>query len=88
METVVERCCGLDVHQASVVACLLVPLLGFLGSFFLLSLFISTVVERRNWIPSLIVGAAALDLWVPAAFEVQARMILEEVTAGRTAPED
>ena len=24
METVVERCCGLDVHQASVVACLLV----------------------------------------------------------------
>ena len=29
-----------------------------------------------------------VDLWVPAAFEVQARMILEEVTAGRTAPED
>jgi hypothetical protein len=24
METIVERCCGLDVHQASVVACLLV----------------------------------------------------------------
>jgi Tripartite tricarboxylate transporter TctB family len=45
---------------ALVVACLLVPLLGFLGSFFLLSLFISTVVERRNWIPSLIVSFLAV----------------------------
>jgi hypothetical protein len=24
MEPIVERCCGLDVHQATVVACLLV----------------------------------------------------------------
>jgi len=29
-----------------------------------------------------------VDLWVPAAFEVQARLILEEVTSGRAAPEE
>ena len=45
---------------ALVVAVLLVPLLGFLVSFFLLSLFISAVVERRAWIPSLIVSAVAV----------------------------
>jgi hypothetical protein len=45
---------------ALVVAVLLVPLLGFLGSFFLLSLFISAVVERRRWIPSLIVSFLAI----------------------------
>lgn len=44
------------VFAALVVACLLVPVLGFLVSFFALSLFISAVVERRRWIPSLIVS--------------------------------
>jgi hypothetical protein len=48
------------VFAALVVACLLVPLLGFLGSFFVLSLFISAVVERRRWIPSLIVSFLAV----------------------------
>lgn len=50
----------LTVSVALVVAVLLVPLLGFLVSFFLLSLFISAVVERRAWIPSLIVSAVAI----------------------------
>jgi hypothetical protein len=44
------------VFAALVVACLLVPVLGFLVSFFALSLFISAVVERRRWVPSLIVS--------------------------------
>jgi hypothetical protein len=48
------------VFAALVVACLLVPVLGFLGSFFLLSLFISGVVEKRRWIPSLIVSFLAV----------------------------
>jgi hypothetical protein len=48
------------VFAALVVACLLVPLLGFLGSFFVLSLFISAVVERRRWIPSLVVSFLAV----------------------------
>jgi hypothetical protein len=48
------------VFAALVVACLLVPLLGFLGSFFVLSLFISAVVERRRWIPSLVVSFVAV----------------------------
>ncbi len=48
------------VFVALVVACLLVPLLGFLVSFFLLSLFISAVVERRRWVPSLIVSLVAV----------------------------
>jgi hypothetical protein len=48
------------VFAALVVACLLVPVLGFLGSFFLLSLFISGVVEKRRWIPSLIVSFLAI----------------------------
>jgi len=47
------------VSIALVVAVLLVPLLGFLGSFFVLSVFISAVVERRTWIPSLIVSFVA-----------------------------
>ena len=38
----------------------LFPLLGFLFSFFLLSLFISAVVERRSWIFSAIVSFAAV----------------------------
>jgi hypothetical protein len=48
------------VFVALVAACLLVPVLGFLVSFFLLSLFISAVVERRRWIPSLIVSFLAV----------------------------
>ena len=48
------------VFVALVVACLLVPLLGFLVSFFLLSVFISAIVERRKWIPSLIVSFLAI----------------------------
>jgi Tripartite tricarboxylate transporter TctB family len=48
------------VFAALVVACLLVPLLGFLVSFFVLSLFISAIVERRGWIPSLIVSFVAV----------------------------
>jgi hypothetical protein len=45
---------------ALAVAALLVPLLGFLVSFFLFSLFVSAVVERRAWLPSLIVSAVAI----------------------------
>jgi Tripartite tricarboxylate transporter TctB family len=48
------------VFVALVVACLLVPLLGFLLSFFLLSLFISAIVEKRGWIPSLIASFLAI----------------------------
>jgi hypothetical protein len=48
------------VFAALVVACLLVPLLGFLVSFFLLSVFISAIVERRKWIPSLIASFLAI----------------------------
>jgi tripartite tricarboxylate transporter TctB family protein len=48
------------VFIALTVAVLLVPLLGFLVSFFLLSLFISAVVERRSWISSAIVSFAAV----------------------------
>jgi uncharacterized membrane protein len=50
----------MTVFAALIVAVLLVPLLGFLVSFFLLSLFISAVVERRRWIPSLIVSFLAV----------------------------
>ncbi len=42
------------------VAALLVPVLGLLGSFFVLSLFISAVVEKRAWIPSLVVSFLAV----------------------------
>jgi hypothetical protein len=48
------------VFVALVVACLLVPFLGFLVSFFLLSVFISAIVEKRAWIPSLIVSFLAV----------------------------
>jgi hypothetical protein len=48
------------VFVALVIAVLLVPLLGFLVSFFLLSVFISAVVERRRWLPSLIVSFLAV----------------------------
>jgi hypothetical protein len=50
----------LVVSVALVAAVLLVPLLGFLVSFFLLSLFISAVVEQRRWLPSAIVSFAAV----------------------------
>ncbi|MGY1604410.1 tripartite tricarboxylate transporter TctB family protein [Geodermatophilus sp. SYSU D00815] len=43
-----------------VLAVLLVPLLGFLGSFFLLSVFISAVVERRRWLPSAVISLVAV----------------------------
>ena len=45
---------------ALLVSALLVPVLGLLGSFFVLSLFISAVVEKRAWIPSLIVSFLAV----------------------------
>jgi hypothetical protein len=48
------------VFVALVVAVLLVPVLGFLVSFFVLSLFISGVVERRPWVPSLVISLAAV----------------------------
>jgi hypothetical protein len=48
------------VFVALVVAVLLVPVLGFLVSFFALSLFISAVVERRGWIPSVVVSFLAV----------------------------
>jgi Tripartite tricarboxylate transporter TctB family len=48
------------VSAALIVAALLVPLLGLLGSLFVLSVFISAVVERRGWLPSLIVSFLAV----------------------------
>jgi hypothetical protein len=48
------------VFVALVVAVLAVPLLGFLGSFFLFSAFISIVVERRPWLPSLVISLVAV----------------------------
>ncbi|MGY1836658.1 tripartite tricarboxylate transporter TctB family protein [Blastococcus sp. SYSU DS0510] len=48
------------VFGALVVAVLLVPLLGFLGAFFTLSLFISAVVERRAWLPSVVISLVAV----------------------------
>ena len=42
------------------VAALLVPVLGLLGSLLLLSVFISAIVERRPWIPSLVVSFLAV----------------------------
>ena len=50
------------VFVALVVAVLLVPLLGFLVSFFVLSLFISGVVERRPWVPSAVISLCAVLL--------------------------
>jgi hypothetical protein len=47
------------VFVALVVAVLLVPVLGFLVSFFVLSVFISTAVERRPWMPSLVISLIA-----------------------------
>lgn len=47
------------VFSALVVAVLLIPVLGFLLSFLLLSVFISTAVERRPWVPSLVISFAA-----------------------------
>ncbi len=48
------------VFVALVVAVLLVPLLGFVGAFFVLSVFISAVVERRAWLPSIVVSFVAV----------------------------
>ena len=48
------------VFVALVVAVLLIPVLGFLVSFFLLSVFISTIVERRAWLPSVVVSLVAV----------------------------
>jgi hypothetical protein len=48
------------VFASLVVAVLLVPVLGFLVAFFLLSVFISAVVERRAWLPSIIVSLVAV----------------------------
>jgi hypothetical protein len=48
------------VCAALVVACLLVPVLGFLVSFFLMSLFISAIVEKRRLVPSLIASFLAI----------------------------
>jgi len=48
------------VSAALVVSALLVPLLGLLGSLFVLSVFVSAVVERRAWLPSLIVSFLAV----------------------------
>lgn len=48
------------VVAALVAAVLLIPLLGFLGSFFLLSVFISAVVESRAWLPSIVISLAAV----------------------------
>jgi hypothetical protein len=48
------------VFGALVVAVLLIPVLGFLVSFFVLSLFISAVVERRAWVPSAIISLVAV----------------------------
>jgi hypothetical protein len=48
------------VFVALVAAVLLVPVLGFLVSSFVLSLFISAVVERRGWIPSVVVSFLAV----------------------------
>jgi hypothetical protein len=48
------------VFGALVVTVLLVPLLGFLGAFFVLSVFISAVVERRAWLPSVVISLVAV----------------------------
>jgi hypothetical protein len=48
------------VFASLVVAVLLTPLLGFLVSFFLLSVFISAIVERRAWVPSIVVSLIAV----------------------------
>jgi hypothetical protein len=48
------------VYGALVVTVLLVPLLGFLGAFLLLSVFISAVVERRAWLPSIVISLVAV----------------------------
>jgi hypothetical protein len=48
------------VFLALVVAVLLVPVLGFLVAFFVLSLFISAIVERRAWVPSTVIALVAV----------------------------
>lgn len=48
------------VFASLVVAVLLIPLLGFLVSFFLLSVFMSAIVERRAWVPSVAVSLIAI----------------------------
>ena len=48
------------VFAALVLAVLLTPVLGFLGAFLLLSVFISAVVERRAWLPSIAISVVAV----------------------------
>ena len=48
------------VFGALVIAVFLIPVLGFLGSFFVLSVFISAGVERRAWLPSVVISLVAV----------------------------
>lgn len=48
------------VFLALVVTVFLVPVLGFLVAFFLLSVFISAIVERRAWLPSVVISLVAV----------------------------
>jgi hypothetical protein len=48
------------VFTALVIAVLLIPVLGFLVSFFVLSVFISGIVERRPWVPSVVISLVAV----------------------------
>jgi hypothetical protein len=50
------------VSIALIVTVLLVPVLGFLGAFLLLSVFISAVVEKRRWLPSVLISVIAVVL--------------------------
>lgn len=52
------------VTVAVIVALLLVPVLGLLGSMFLFCLFVSIVVERRPWLPSVLInGLSIAAVW-------------------------
>lgn len=52
------------VTVAVIVALLVVPLLGLLGSMFLFCLFVSIVVERRPWLPSVLInGISIAAVW-------------------------
>jgi len=47
---------------ALVVALLLVSLVGLLGALGLFSLFVSIMVERRPWLPSVLITATSLGV--------------------------
>lgn len=52
------------VTVAVIVALLVVPVLGLLGSMFLFCLFVSIVVERRPWLPSVLInGLSVAAIW-------------------------